>query len=101
VAASYGLYGREVTALDDHTLFEIGRKYRLLLWIIEAGAVCALDPERIAGRQRLAEANQPTAQTPGLVSRLGDLFQCGDAVESDRRNLRHADHQFVLRPDID
>jgi hypothetical protein len=70
---------------------------RLLVGGVEAGAVGALDPERITRHERLAEGDEPAALPGGRPHVLDDLGERGLSVQEHRRHLGESDLQYRRR----
>ena len=62
---------------------------------VEAGPIGQLDPERVAGHERLAKGDQPAARIRRTGHVAADLRQRAGAVQPDRRDLGQADFEEV------
>ena len=58
---------------------------------IEAGAIGALDPKRIARYESFAECDEVSALLAGLVDPVDDLGKSRIALEPDRSDLAQRD----------
>ncbi len=63
----------QMAVFNRDALFEVMRVQLFLQRGLEAGAVSAFDPERVAGDQGFAECDQIAALRCGLVDAVDDL----------------------------
>jgi hypothetical protein len=96
--AGGGLADRvQVAVFDIHALFDVVGVEFFLQFGVEAGAIGAFHPERIARHKGFAECDQVAALRCGLVDAFDDLGNGGIALEPDRSDLAQRDGESVTR----
>ena len=87
----------QVAVLDGHALADVVCVEFLLQRGVEAGAVGAFYPERVARHQGFAEHDEVAVLRCGFVDPCGDLGESRIALEPDRSDLAQRDGERITR----
>ncbi len=88
--------GTKIAALDVDALIEVAGEDLFLFGVVEARAVGAFDPERVAGDEGFAEGDEVAALGGGEFEGGGYLFEGCRAMEPDGGDLGATDGEQVL-----